>query len=155
MSNIKISREQEVLNLATHIIGNYSYEDIIPYREIERLIGIDRESGAFMYVMAQVKNIVMNYGLVLICVADEGYKILAPNQVADYVVNRFLIKSVAMLDKGRNILHYVNRNDLTKEEKEKADRIETFIAELQKNNEDKIMSENLLISNARLKELNQ
>lgn len=155
MANIKISREQEVLNVATHIIGNYNYEDIISYKELERLTGIDRESGAFMYVMGAVKNIVMNYGLVLICVADEGYKILAPNQVADYVVNRYLMKSVAMLDKGKNILHYVNRNDLTREERAKADKIEAFMAELQKNNEDKIMSENLLMSNARIKELNK
>ena len=155
MSNIKISREQEVLNVATHIIGNYNYEDIIPYKELERLTGIDRESGAFMYIMASVKNIVMNYGLVLICVADEGYKILAPNQVADYVVNRYLMKSVAMLDKGRTILHYVNRSDLTKEEREKADKIEVFIDELRKDNENKIMSENLLMSNARKLELNQ
>lgn len=154
MSNVKISREQEVLNVATHIINCYKYEDTIPYRELERLTGIDRESGAFMYIMGAVKNIVMNYGLVLICVADEGYKILAPNQVADYVVNRYLMKSVAMLDKGKTILHYVNRNDLTKEEKEKADKIESFMAELQKNNEDKIMSENLLMSNARKLELN-
>lgn len=154
MANIKISREQEVLNMATHIINYYKYEDVIPYKELERLTGIDRESGAFMYVMGAVKNIVMNYGLVLICVADEGYKILAPNQVADYVVNRYLMKSVAMLDKGKNILHYVNRNDLTKDEKEKADKIEAFMAELQKNNEDKIMSENLLMSNARKLELN-
>ena len=155
MANIKISREQEVLNVATHIIGNYNYEDIISYKELERLTGIDRESGAFMYVMGAVKNIVMNYGLVLICVADEGYKILAPNQVADYVVNRFLMKSVAMLDKGRTILHYVNRNDLTREEKAKADKIEAFIDELRKDNENKIMSESLLMSNARIKELNK
>ena len=155
MANIKISREQEVLNVATHIIGNYNYEDIISYKELERLTGIDRESGAFMYVMGAVKNIVMNYGLVLICVADEGYKILAPNQVADYVVNRYLIKSVAMLDKGRTILHYVNRNDLTKTEREKADKIEAFIDELRKDNENKIMSENLLMNSARIKELNK
>lgn len=154
MRNNKVSRESVVLNIATHIIGNYNYEDIIPYNVLERLAGIDRESGAFMYIMAQVKNMVVNYGVVLICVADEGYKILAPNQVADYVVNRYLIKSVAMLDKGKNILHYVNRNDLTENERQKADKIEKFIAELQKNNEDKIMSENLLMSNARKLELN-
>ena len=154
MRNNKVSRESVVLDIATHIIGNYNYEDTIPYNVLERLAGIDRESGAFMYIMAQVKNIVTNYGIVLICVADEGYKILAPNQVADYVVNRYLIKSVAMLDKGRNVLHYVNRNDLTNEEKAKADKIEKFIAELQKDNEDKIASEGLLISNARVKELN-
>ena len=127
---------------------------MIPYSELERLAGVDRESGAFMYVMAQVKNIVTNYGIVLVCIADEGYKILAPNQIADYVVNKYLIKSVGMLDRGRNIVHYINRNDLTNEEKAKADKIEKFIAELQKDNEDKIAKENLLISNARIKELN-
>lgn len=155
MRNSKISRENIVLDIATHIINNYTYEDIIPYKELERLAGLDKESGAFMYVMAQVKNMIVNYGIVLICVADEGYKILAPNQIADYVVNKYLIKSVAMLDKGKNIVHYINRNDLTENERQKADKIEKFIAELQKNNEDKIMSENLLISNARIKELNQ
>ena len=154
MANIRKARESVVLDIATHIIGNYNYEAVIPYSELERLAGVDRESGAFMYVMAQVKNIVTNYGIVLVCIADEGYKILAPNQIADYVVNKYLIKSVGMLDRGRNIVHYINRNDLTNEEKAKADKIEKFIAELQKDNEDKIAKENLLISNARIKELN-
>lgn len=154
MSNIKKSREQEVLDLVKYILDNYGYEDTIYYKDIERLTRIDRESGAFMYIMAQVKNILTNYGIVLICIAEEGYKILAPNKVADYVVNRYLIKSVAMLDKGRTVLHYVNRNDLTKTEREKADKIEAFIDELRKDNENKIMSENLLMNSARIKELN-
>ena len=154
MASIRKARESAVLDIATHIIGNYNYEDVIPYSVIERIAGIDRETSGFMYIMAQVKNIVTNYGIVLICVADEGYKILAPNQIADYVVNKYLIKSVGMLDRGRNIVHYINRNDLTNEEKAKADKIEKFIAELQKDNEDKIASEGLLISNARVRELN-
>lgn len=154
MANIRKAKESIVLDIATHIIGNYNYEDIIPYNLLERLSGIDKETSGFMYVMAQVKNILTNYGIVLVCIADEGYKILAPNQISDYVINKYLIKSVSMLDRGRNIVHYINRQDLTKEECEKADKVEKFIAELQKDNEDKIAREGLLLSNARVKELN-
>lgn len=154
MANIRKARESIVLDIATHITGNYNYEAVIPYSVLEKIAGIEKETSGFMYIMAQVKNILTNYGIVLVCIADEGYKILAPNQITDYVVNKYLIKSVGMLNRGRNIVHYINRNDLTNEEKAKADKIEKFIAELQKDNEDKIAKENLLISNARIKELN-
>jgi hypothetical protein len=154
MANIRKAKESIVLDIATHIIGNYNYEAVIPYNVLERISGIDKDTSGFMYVMAQVKNILTNYGIVLVCIADEGYKILAPNQISDYVINKYLIKSVGMLDRGRNIVHYINRNDLTKEECEKADKVEKFIAELQKDNEDKIASEGLLLSNARVRELN-
>lgn len=155
MSNIRNSRETDALKLAEYIKTNYHYGMRVPYTFIEDVLGIDRFDTMFLYLMSLTKEILIEQGYVLVAEINEGYKILEPKEVANYVIRKHLMKSVDVMEKGRKMLHYTPRTQLNKEQKEKLDTLERFISELHKDNEDKIIKANYYLNEARVKELNR
>lgn len=155
-SNNKMTdKQQNIDKLTQYILSKFNYGDVLYYEDVERLIGAERGEYEYVYTVAQAKNTLMMYGIVLTPVINAGYRILHPKEVTDYIVNKHLLKSVAILDKGKNILHYTDRKALSREEQERINNVENFISEIQKHNEDQIiMNESILLSVARQKELN-
>lgn len=154
MNNKMTSKQQSIDKLVQYVLSRFNYGDTLYYEDVERLVGADRGDYEYVYTLAQAKNTLITYGIVLTPVINEGYRILHPREITDYVVNKHLLKSVATLDKGRTILHYADRDKLSKEEKDRIDSVEIFMAELQKHSEDSIVMHNsILISAARQKEL--
>ena len=155
MSNIRNSRETDALRLAEYIEANYYYGMKVPYTFIEDVLGIDRFDTMFLYLMSLTKEILIEKGYVLVAEINEGYRILEPQEVANYVIRKNLMKSVNVLEKGRKMLHYTPRAHLNNEQKEKLDTLESFISELRKDNEDKIIKANYYLNEAKVKELNK
>ena len=155
MSNIRNSRETDALRLAEYIEANYYYGMKVPYTFIEDVLGIDRFDTMFLYLMSLTKEILIEKGYVLVAEINEGYRILEPQEVANYVIRKNLMKSVNVMEKGRKMLHYTPRAHLNNEQKEKLDTLESFISELRKDNEDKIIKANYYLNEAKVKELNK
>jgi len=155
MNNIRNSRETDALRLAEYIEANYYYGMKVPYTFIEDVLGIDRFDTMFLYLMSLTKEILIEKGYVLVAEINEGYRILEPQEVANYVIRKNLMKSVNVMEKGRKMLHYTPRTHLNNEQKEKLDTLESFISELRKDNEDKIIKANYYLNEAKVKELNK
>lgn len=155
MSNIRNSRKTDALKLAEYIKTNYNYGMRVPYTFIEDILGIDRFNTMFFYLMSLTKEILIEQGYVLVAEINEGYRILEPKEVENYVIRKHLMKSVDVMEKGRKTLHYTPRTQLNNEQKEKLDTLESFISELHKDNEDKIIKANYYLNEAKVKELNR
>ena len=155
MSNIRNSRENDALRLAEYIEANYYYGMKVPYAFIEDVLGVERYDTMFLYLMSLTKEILIEKGYVLVAEINEGYRILEPQEVANYVIRKNLMKSVNVMEKGRKMLHYTPRTHLNNEQKEKLDTLESFISELRKDNEDKIIKANYYLNEAKVKELNK
>ena len=153
-NNKMTSKQQNIEKLAQYILTRFNYGDTLYYEDVERLIGAERGEYEYVYTLAQAKNMLITYGMVLVPVINEGYRVLHPKEITDHVVNKYLLKSVATLDKGRTILHYTDREALNDIEQTRVDTVEKYIAEIQKHNEDQIvMNNSILLSVARQKEL--
>lgn len=155
MSNIRNSRENDALRLAEYIRANYHYGMRVPYNFIEDVLGVERYDTMFLYLMSLTKEILIEKGYVLVAEINEGYRILEPQEVGNYVIRKHLMKSVDVMEKGRKMLHYTPRTQLNNEQKEKLDTLESFISELRKDNEDKIIKANYYLNEAKVKELNR
>lgn len=155
MSNIRNSRENDALRLAEYIKANYHYGMRVPYTFIEDVLGVERYDTMFLYLMSLTKEILIEKGYVLVAEINEGYRILEPQEVGNYVIRKHLMKSVDVMEKGRKMLHYTPRTHLNNEQKEKLDTLESFISELRKDNEDKIIKANYYLNEAKVKELNK
>ena len=103
--------------------------------------------------MGFAKEALIEYGYVLKPVVNEGYKVLHPREITDYVTKKNLVSSLSKLEKGCRILHYTDRNELTDTEKERLQTLEKFILELHRDNENKILTIQFQLNEARAKEL--
>lgn len=63
--------------------------------------------------MKQVKNILIDYGIVLKNVVGIGYYILKPKQISSYCYRTYVDKSKSLLEKSERILKGVNQSELS------------------------------------------
>ena len=146
-------RENLVLGGVEIIIRDFSYEDIIPYQYLENLFDCDKNDMSFGLLMGFAKEALVEYGYVLKPIINEGYKVLHPREIADYVTRKNLVSSLNKLEKGCKILHYADKKQLNKAEKERLEKLEKFILELHHDNENKILTIQYQLNEARAKEL--
>ena len=148
-------REALISECGTKILRDFTYESIIPYEYLEAIIGYEKGEIAFSAILGAIKEYLVEFGYVLKPVVNEGYEVLHPRDVADFVMNRHLVGSLSKLNKGCRILHYVDRKSLNKEEKQRLESLEQFLIELEHDNENKIIAIQYQINEARAKELNK
>lgn len=63
--------------------------------------------------MSRVKNIIIDYGIVLKNVIGVGYYILKPKQISSYCYRTYVDKSEELLNKSERILKNVNKKELS------------------------------------------
>ena len=148
-------REALVTECGTKILRDFSYESIIPYEYLEAIIGYERGEIAFSAILGAIKDYLVEFGYVLKPIVNEGYEVLHPRDVADFVINRHVMGSLSKLSKGCRVIHYVERKVLNKEEKSRLENLEKFLLELEQDNENKIIAMQFQLNEARAKELNK
>ena len=148
-------REALISECGTKILKDFSYESIIPYEYLESIIGYERGEIAFSAILGAIKDYLVEFGYVLKPIVNEGYVVLHPRDVADFVMNRYLMGSLSKLCKGYRVVKYVDRKVLNEEEKSRLKNLEKFLFDLENDNERKIMTIQLELNEARAKELNK
>ena len=148
-------RETRVIECGTRILKDFSYESVISYNYLEKHIGYDKSEIAFTALLGAVKDYLIEFGYVLKPRVNEGYEVLHPRDVADFVMNRNIMSSLLKLSKGCRTLHYVDRKVLNSEEKRRLENLEKFLMELEHDNETKIMTMQYQLNEARARELNR
>ena len=150
------SSKQELVEEAVEIIlRDFNYESIIPFEYLESLFGAAREETLFSFMIGCTKNKLIERGFVLRPLINEGYTILHPREVADYVMNTSVVQSLNKIKKGVKTLYYTNRNILNKEELKRLTDLEKFLIELESDNENKILTMQLQLNEARALELSE
>lgn len=149
------NREKTSEDLVAEILSNFTYGSIIPYNYVEDFLTYDRFSYDYMACLVLAKERLVEYGYVLVTEFNEGYRILKPNEIADHVIRKQLLSSLGKLEKGKKILHYANRYDLTDSEKETFDALEKFVTTLHSDNQNKILNASFMLNKARVEELNK
>ena len=148
-------REALISECGTKILRDFSYESIIPYEYLESIIGYERGEIAFSAILGEIKDYLVEFSYVLKPVVNEGYEVLHPRDVADFVMNRHIVGSLTKLTRGCRVLHYVDRKALNKQEAKRLEDLEKFLLELERDNENKIIAIQYQINEARAKELNK
>ena len=148
-----ISRINQVEDACKEITRKFKYNSIISYEYIEKLLGVDRYDYRFTFIFSSIKEALVEYGFILKPLINEGYMVLHPRDVADYVMKKNVILPFNKLQKGLKILNYVDRKELNDLEKDRLDNLYVSLSSLKTENENKILNIQLQLNEARAKEL--
>lgn len=148
-------RQLLVEEYSKKILKDFKYNDLIPYTYLENLIGYEKHEMAFAVILQLIKNTLIKSGYVLRVSINQGYKVLHPSEIADYVMNKYIQGSLNKLGKGYEILSHTNRDILNNEQKEFLDQLTTFAIRLYDDNKSKIDTIHLKFNIARTKQLNK
>lgn len=148
-------RENLVTECVKKILKNFYYESIITYDYLESMIGYNKEEIQFSAILGAIKEALIEYSYILKPMVNEGYKVLHPKEIGEYVMGRNLVGALAKLDKGVKILHYTDRTVLDVQERERLEELEKFATKLFTENENQILTVQLKLNYARAKELNK
>lgn len=135
------------------VMTRFYYGDLIRIEYLEKLFGNDKTEIEFGYKMGVLKDSLIEYGCILTAVIGQGYRILYPNEVANEVYRKYAKASLGRIGKGLKIMANIDRNMLTKEEKEQFESFEKIMSEMYRTNENTLLSAQALISDTKRKEL--
>lgn len=95
-------------------ISNGTLAEILKYNTDNK-----EEYKKFKLMMCIIKNILIDYGYLIKCIAGIGYYIMKPKQVSGYCYRTYILKTERLLEKNDRILTHVDQtelNDIRKEE---------------------------------------
>lgn len=131
----KTKKEGDAISYAE--LQKYTHYDLSNYIENQRF-----KKGT----MLRVKNILIDNGIIIKAIANEGYYVLKSNQIQSYAYRTYIKRPLKQLEKSKRILESTNMKKLKQNEWEK----HTLALEL--NNELLKTNNNILNSN-KFKEL--
>lgn len=111
-------RTEDINKVVSYINTYYNYGDLIYKNSIESLLGIDSDTPVYFYIMSKTKEKLLELNKVLVTVTNEGYKILEPNEITDYVLYNKLPKLKYNIKNSKNILKATPTQLLNKKELE-------------------------------------
>lgn len=152
---MKQDRREEVFNIVSHIAENYTYGDLIPYKQLERLIGRTMDELGFTYILLEVRKELAEYGCVLTNVIGEGYRILFPNEIAREVYKKYVKSGIRKFRTGLMIMKNIDQKELTEEEKTEFLEMEKIVGNLYRTGENYLIEAQILLGEVRKKELNK
>jgi hypothetical protein len=148
-----IDRKEQIEDVVEKILTTKKYGDVISYKELEQLIGYEREDLGFTVVLGCAKELLVEYGYVLKSIINEGCKILYPNEIAEEVIQRHLKQSTNKLNKALRIMQYADRDMLNKEELAFFERVENLIGKTFNYNENMLFEAQALLNEVKMQEL--
>ena len=149
----KRDRIQETDEYTEKILMNFNYGDLINFKYLERLFGVDKEELEFGYKMKFLKENLIEFGCILTVVINEGYRILFPNEVPQEVYRKYAKTSLNRIGKGLKILANVDRGMLTEQELQNYNEFEKVLSKMYRENENTLLMTQALIGEVRRKEL--
>lgn len=149
----KRDRIQETDEYTEKILMNFNYGDLINFKYLERLFGVDKEEIEFGYKMKFLKENLIEFGCILTVVINEGYRILFPNEVPQEVYRKYAKTSLNRIGKGLKILANVDRGMLTEQELQNYNEFEKVLSKMYRENENTLLMTQALIGEVRRKEL--
>ena len=127
--------ESKYSNVCKYILDK-EYGDIVDFKNLAKMFEIDliEESDwkKLQNRMKQVKNILVDYGIVLKNVIGVGYYILKPKQISSYCYRTYVEKSKNLLDKSERILKNVDKKELSEVRKKEHKEMQEFNKKLVK-----------------------
>ena len=155
MNNEKVrtERKKKLYAVANEIYMNVKYGELISYTELEERFGCSRLEPEFQIYMIALKEILSERGFILDSIMNEGYRILQPNEIADYVVRRNLLQSTNKLRRGSNILKHTDTTKLNLIELKYFNNISQIVEEALGNNERSLLSAQVMFNSVKNKEI--
>ena len=127
--------ESKYSNVCKYILDK-EYGDVVDFKTLAKMFEIDliEESDwkKLLNRMKQVKNILIDYGIVLKNVIGVGYYILKPKQISSYCYRTYVEKSKNLLDKSERILKNVDKKELSEVRKKEHKKMQKFNKKLVK-----------------------
>lgn len=98
--------------------------DSIPYNELQNFTHYDLKNFIDLQnfkksTMSRVKNGLIEYGIIIKAIKNEGYYILKSNQVQSYTYRTYIKKPLKQLEKSKRILEHTNKSKLNQIENAK------------------------------------
>lgn len=108
--------EEKYTKVCKYVLSK-NYGDVLDYKVLAGMFEIelseDKDWHRFSNRMSRVKNIMVDYGIVLKNVIGVGYYILKPKQISSYCYRTYVDKSKELLNKSERILKNVNKKELS------------------------------------------
>lgn len=127
--------ESKYSNVCKYIL-NKEYGDVIDFKTLANMFEIELKDDSdwkrLQNRMKQVKNILIDYGIVLKNVIGVGYYILKPKQISSYCYRTYVEKSKNLLDKSDRILKNVDKKELSEIRKKEHKEMQEFNKKLVK-----------------------
>lgn len=127
--------ESKYSNVCKYILDK-EYGDVVDFKTLAKMFEIDLIEDSdwkkLQNRMKQVKNILIDYGIVLKNVIGVGYYILKPKQISSYCYRTYVEKSKNLLDKSERILKNVDKKELSEVRKKEHKEMQEFNKKLVK-----------------------
>lgn len=148
-------RKEEIKNLVEYILTNYTYGDMITYSILEDLTQKQIQNMDFHYVFESARQKLIEYGCVMISVIGEGWRILYPKEIPTEIYKRYILGGVNKFSRGLKVMNYIDQKQLTPQEKEQFINMQSLVTEILNNNQSYLLEAQLLLGEAKRKELKQ
>lgn len=103
-------------NFIKFVIENKNYGDIIDLTDCAKILKFNIydniEYHRFKNLMSQIKNILIDNGILLKYVRNKGYYIMKPKQIPNYVFRTYTLKTLRLMEKQDRILKNTKTRDL-------------------------------------------
>lgn len=108
--------ESKYSNVCKYILDK-EYGDVVDFKTLAKMFEIDLTEESdwkkLQNRMKQVKNILVDYGIVLKNVIGVGYYILKPKQISSYCYRTYVEKTKTLLEKSERILSHIDKTELS------------------------------------------
>lgn len=121
--------EEKYSKVCEYILSK-NYGDILEHKTLANMFEIelltDKDWHRFSNRMTRIKNIMIDYGIVLKNVVGIGYYILKPKQISSYCYRTYVDKSKILLNKSERILKNINQKELSEVRKKEYKEMKGF-----------------------------
>lgn len=155
MDKMKITNYMEIIKEVEKYVESKCKGDFIEHEEIEKICGFSCETAKYTYLMARVKDELINKGIVLRSLVGYGYKILLENEIAEEVYDRYIISAKRKMEVATKILSNTNTDLLDAQELREFDAINLSVSSIRQNVATEIANINYTLRQRKMKLLNQ
>lgn len=155
LENYKKDRTKTIEETVNYIVNNYSYGDKININKIENLFKVNCKEPLYWYLMSKLKNKLLEKGFCLATITNNGYKILEPNEITEYIVFNKLPKIKNSLSNVKKILEYTPKEFLNKEELQEFNNISSTVENINTDFGKNLLQMQLKIGKMRIEELSE
>lgn len=130
-----------------------SFEEnvLIPHSKIEMASGLKTDQSAYLYVIKQARDSLLNSGIVIKSVPGEGYMKLESKDVPKYIYAKYIVSSLDRYSKAEQILDFVQSDD--ENTKVQISALKNLSSTLRNNTIETMKSSQFYLETARAKEI--
>lgn len=137
----------EITNVVVSYFEKMPYGEVVTYNELQNLIPFKRNTMQFSYVISKSKKKLIEKGITLKTLVKVGYKVLNPEEVAEYISEK-LSKEINKMGTYQKIMCNTEIKSMTNKQRLEHDLVTKAVT-----NSKEEISRNVIITSMKVRQV--